>query len=215
MLPVMLDVRRLSVAVTGEGAQTLKRLQMIDAARGAHVSVFAPEPIEQLRNLAGARLIGHWPTAQDLKGCAILFVGDVPRDKGEHLFALGRSQGCLVNVEDVLPLCDFHVPSILRRGDLVMTVSTGGKSPALAQMIRARIGVAFGPEWEGHLDAIAELRAAWKAQGCGPAEITRRTQEAIEAAGWFSPKAAPDHQNSQLEQKDPSTNGYSRTSFNE
>ena len=160
-------------------------------------------------------MIARWPTAQDLKGCAVLFVGDVPHDKGEQLFALGRSQGCLVNVEDVLPLCDFHVPSIVRRGDLVISVSTGGKSPALAQMIRARIGVAFGPEWEGHLDAIAELRAGWKAQGCGPVEVSRRTREAIEAAGWFSSHASPDHQNSQLEQKDPSTNGYSRTSFNE
>src|ERR1700743_2446278 len=71
-----------------------------------------------------------------LKDLKILFIAGLDEVSSERLAKLGRTQGLLVNVEDVPVLCDFHVPAAVRRGDLVLTVSTGGKAPGLARLIR-------------------------------------------------------------------------------
>jgi siroheme synthase-like protein len=64
----------------------------------------------------------------------------------------------LVNVMDDTPNCDFAAPAVVRRGDLVIAIATGGRSPTLARKARELIEVAFGPEWEGAFEVIAELR---------------------------------------------------------
>jgi precorrin-2 dehydrogenase/sirohydrochlorin ferrochelatase len=190
VLPIVVDVQRCAVAVIGEGTQTLKRLAALDAARAQVVTVFAPDPNAELSVAAGARLRRRWPNGEDLDQTSLVFVGDLSKDRAETFFVMARGRGALANVEDVLSLCDFHMPSLIRRGDLLIAVSTGGRSPALAQMIRARIGLAFGPEWEGHLDAIADLRAGWRAAGLSPSEISKRTEAAVAAAGWFDAAGA-------------------------
>ena len=73
--------------------------------------------------------------------------------------------GVLVNVEDVLPLCDFHVPAIVRRGDLLLTASTGGQAPGLARPLRESLAEQFGPEWTGRLKDLGLARAKWRAAG--------------------------------------------------
>lgn len=185
MLPIIVDVKRSAIAVIGEGPQTVKRLAILDGAGAKHVRVYAPQPTPELVAAAGTRISARWPSGDDLDQTALVFVGDLAPEAAERFFVLGRGKGALVNVEDQMPYCDFHVPSLVRRGDLLISVSTGGRSPALAQMIRARIGLAFGPEWEGHLDAIADLRAGWRAAGLTPPEISKRTEAAVAAAGWF------------------------------
>jgi precorrin-2 dehydrogenase/sirohydrochlorin ferrochelatase len=190
MLPIIVDVKRGAIALVGEGPQSVKRLAILDGAGARHVRVYAPNPSPELRAAAGGRLVPRWPKAEDFDHTALIFVGDLPPDRAEPFFVMGRAKGALVNVEDQTAYCDFHVPSIVRRGDLLISISTGGRSPALAQMIRARIGLAFGPEWEGHLDAIADLRAGWRAAGLSPAEISKRTEAAVAAAGWFDVSGA-------------------------
>jgi precorrin-2 dehydrogenase/sirohydrochlorin ferrochelatase len=190
MLPIVIDVKRCAIAVIGEGPQTVKRLGVLDAAGARHVRVYAPAPSGDLAALANGRLTRRWPAAEDFEHTALAFVGDLPPERAEPVFVMARGKGVLVNVEDQLPYCDFHVPSMVRRGDLLIAISTGGRSPALAQMIRARIGLAFGPEWEGHLDAIADLRQGWRAAGLSPSEISKRTEAAVAAAGWFDAHGA-------------------------
>ena len=58
-----------------------------------------------------------------------------------------RSANVLVNVEDVLPLCDFHTPAVLRRGQLTLAAGTGGASPAVARAARERLEAAFPESW--------------------------------------------------------------------
>lgn len=190
MLPIVIDVKRCAISLVGEGQQTVKRLAILDESGARHVKVFAPSPAVDLAKVAGPRLTLRWPTVEDFEHTPLVFVGDLPPERAESFFVMGRSKGALVNVEDQMPYCDFHVPSLVRRGDLLISVSTGGRSPALARMIRARIGLAFGPEWEGHLDAIADLRAGWRAAGLSPAEISQRTEAAVAAAGWFDANGA-------------------------
>jgi precorrin-2 dehydrogenase / sirohydrochlorin ferrochelatase len=82
-------------------------------------------------------------------------------------------------------LCDFHNPAQVRRGDLLLTVSTGGRSPGLAARIRAELGRAFGPEWADRLNLIAARRAAWRRPGRPLEELARLTDATIDANGWL------------------------------
>ena len=77
-------------------------------------------------------------------------------DLARELAARARRLKVLVNVEDVLPLCDFHVPAIVRRGELLLTASTGGQVPGLARRLREALAEQFGPEWTSF--PIARLR---------------------------------------------------------
>ena len=70
-----------------------------------------------------------------------------------------RRKRILVNAVDQPADCDFIVPSILKRGDLIMAISTSGRSPALARKIRKRLENYFGPEYETFLSVMGRLRS--------------------------------------------------------
>ncbi|HRE60727.1 MAG TPA: bifunctional precorrin-2 dehydrogenase/sirohydrochlorin ferrochelatase [Micropepsaceae bacterium] len=186
MLPVSLDLSKLPVAVAGNGPQTLKRLAALDQAAAGRVTVYAPSPSPELREAARGRIVARLPKEDDISGFRVLFVGDFSPEEAEVLAARARARGVLVNVEDVPALCDFHMPSIVRRGDLLISVSTGGKSPALAQAIRGDLETRYGEEWADRLCVIADARAGWKAEGLALSEIARRSHALIAAKGWFA-----------------------------
>ena len=76
-----------------------------------------------------------------------------------------RRLGLWVNVVDDPAYCDFIVPAVLRRGDLVIAFSTGGKSPALARRLRDEFDRAIGPEYEILIDLLDMLRTEVKQHG--------------------------------------------------
>lgn len=110
------------------------------------------------------------------KRLRLLFIAGLPRERSQALAARARAAGILVNVEDAPALCDFHVPAVVRRGDLMISISTGGRAPGLAKLIREWIERRLGPEWRGHLEELAESRARWRGAGLDPAEVSRRTR---------------------------------------
>jgi precorrin-2 dehydrogenase/sirohydrochlorin ferrochelatase len=69
-----------------------------------------------------------------------------------------EARNILCNVVDVPPLCNFIVPSIVRRGELALAISTGGASPVVATHIRRELEAAYGPEWEALVNLLRELR---------------------------------------------------------
>ena len=104
----------------------------------------------------------------------------------ETLTAQARAGKTLVNVEDVKPLCDFHVPALVRRGALLLTVSTGGKSPGLARGLKAKLEEQYPAVWAERLDVLSDRRERWRAEGAGFSELIERTNQLIEAEGWLS-----------------------------
>jgi precorrin-2 dehydrogenase/sirohydrochlorin ferrochelatase len=93
--------------------------------------------------------------------------------------------GVLVNVEDVLPLCDFHVPAVVRRGDLLLTASTGGQVPGLARALRETLADQFGPEWTVRLKELGLARAKWRSEGLSPREVSQNVRDLIVRMGWL------------------------------
>jgi precorrin-2 dehydrogenase/sirohydrochlorin ferrochelatase len=116
---------------------------------------------------------------------AILFVAGLDREASAALAAEARAKGVLVNVEDVQELCDFHVPAVVRRGDLALTVSTNGKAPGLSRLLRERLAESFGPEWTGRMEQVAQARGAWRTERLAPEEVSRRTRELVAWEGWL------------------------------
>lgn len=141
-LPLFLDVAGRRIVVVGQGVKADGRAEL---ARSAGADV---------RRVAAA------PTAEDLRGAVAVFVvtGDEARDGAAR--QLARTAGVPVNVADRPALCDFILPAIVDRGDVVVAISTGGASPTLATVLRNRIEAAL-PE---RLGAIARLAATLRAQ---------------------------------------------------
>src|SRR5690242_18217859 len=131
MLPLVLNPLNLKLGLIGQGDGLARRAALL-AEAGVEARLLSPDA----------------PDA-DLATLQVLFVAGLPEGESRVLAGRARALGVLVNVEDVLPLCDFHVPAIVRQGDLLLTASTGGKAPALARQVREHLAESFGPEWRG------------------------------------------------------------------
>lgn len=128
------------------------------------------------------------PPALALEGRRLVFGAGLTDAESEWLATAARIRGVPVNIEDVPHLCDLHVPALVRRGELLLTVSTGGAAPALSAALRAWLEEAFGEEWAGHLEEVAALRSRLRAEGRTPAEVIRGVRAHLDHAGWLAPR---------------------------
>ncbi|MBI3512815.1 MAG: siroheme synthase [Proteobacteria bacterium] len=186
MLPLALDLGRLGVVVAGRGAGARRRLDLLDEAGAARVTVFSDAPDPTLGTRAGIRLRPGLPRPGDLAGCAVLFIADLPRPEAAALAAMARAAGVLVNVEDETALCDVHVPALVRRGDLVLSVSTGGRAPGLARALKRWLEALLDAEWATRLEVLTHRRQRWRAAGCSPREVSALTRRLLDARGWLA-----------------------------
>jgi precorrin-2 dehydrogenase/sirohydrochlorin ferrochelatase len=185
MIPIVIDPGSVPMALVGRGEVAAKRLDWLLAGGAERLVVYADDPCPTLREGAGDRLRRRLPGAAELARHRLLWIADLPLAEAAPLAATARAAGVLVNVEDVTAWCDFHNPSVVRRGDLLLTVSTGGKSPGLAVRIRRHLERTFGPEWAERLDRVGAKRAAWRRRERPLAELARLTDAVIERKGWL------------------------------
>ncbi|MCF4167098.1 siroheme synthase [Zavarzinia compransoris] len=186
MLPIALDLSRLPVAVVGRGEIMLKRLRLIDEAGAVRVAVHVLDAGPALAAAAGDRLRPFLPGAADLAGVRLVVIAGLDRVEAESVARTAREAGALINVEDVVDLCDVHLPALVRRGDLTIAVSTAGKSPALARRLRRRLETDYGPEWVERLAELADLRQGWREQGVPAKEVSRRSDAFLDEKEWLA-----------------------------
>ncbi len=186
-VPLALDLGLLPTALTGGGPALMKRLSLLDAERVPGMSVYSPDADEELAKAAGGRLVRRFPNEAEIAGLRVLFVAGLPPAHSAELAAMARRHRVLVNVEDVLPLCDFHVPAILRRGELAVSISTGGASPTLSRRLKAYLARLLPEEWGTRTQRIATLRESLRAEGATPRQVMEATDALIAAEGWLPP----------------------------
>ena len=97
-------------------------------------------------------------TNDDLHGAFLVVVATSSRTLNERIYHEAQRLGVLCNVVDVPDLCDFFYPSVVRRGDLQIAVSTAGQSPSLAQKIRQQLEKQFGPGYAAWVAELGETR---------------------------------------------------------
>jgi precorrin-2 dehydrogenase/sirohydrochlorin ferrochelatase len=186
-VPLALDLAVLPVALTGSGPALIKRLALLDSEAVPDLHIYVPEPDEAVTQAAGPRLIPRLPTETEIARYRVLFVAGLPLAQSAELAALARGHRVLVNVEDTLPLCDFHVPAILRRGDLAISISTGGGSPTLSRRLRGYLGDLFPPEWADRIETIATQRENMRRDGASMGDVAAETNALIDKEGWLPP----------------------------
>jgi len=192
MIPIVIDPNATSLALVGRAAAARRRLELLLAGGADAIRVFSDAPSPELAELAAGRLRRRLPRPGELASFRLLWIADLPLAEARPLVAAARAAGALVNLEDVAPACDFHNPSVVRRGDLLLTVSTGGKSPGLAARLRAQLAQSFGPEWALRLERLGARRNAWRRRQRPLAELARLTDALIDRQGWLPPAAARD-----------------------
>ncbi|UPY36114.1 NAD(P)-dependent oxidoreductase [Sediminicoccus sp. KRV36] len=140
-----------------------------------------------LLEASGLALTLHAALPDDaaLDSARLVFGAGLDEAEGEALAAAARARRIPVNIEDVPHLCDVHVPAMIRRGDLLFTVSTAGGAPAMAAALRAWLDQRFGPEWADHLRSLAEERQALRAAGATPPEVMRALTARIRDSAWL------------------------------
>jgi siroheme synthase-like protein len=144
----------------GAGTIAAPKIDSLVRAGGA-VTVVAPRALPAVQELAEAGKI-QWHAREfqtvDLDGVFLVITGTDVRAVNRAVAEEARKRHILCNSVDDPPDCDFFYPSVVRRGDLQIAISTAGKSPALAQRLRAEID-AMVPEDAGRwLDELGELR---------------------------------------------------------
>jgi len=191
MIPLALDPKHAAVAVAGNGALALRRLLSLRHGGAAEAVLFADAPIPELKAAAGPFLRPALPEPEDLTRLHAIWIVDLAPETAIRLATTARALRVLVNVEDVPCLCDFHSVAEVRRGDLLLTVSTNGAAPGLAGTIRRGLETCFGPDWEARVAQVAALRAGWREDGVPMPEAARRIAAMAEDQCWLScPKSA-------------------------
>jgi siroheme synthase-like protein len=126
-------------------------------ACGARVTVVAPEISDEVAALP-VELVRREYQSSDLEGRRLVIAATSVEALNRRVFVDAEARNLFCNVADVPELCSFILPAVHRRGPVVVAVSTGGASPALAQTLRDRFASQIGPEHESLAHELRHLR---------------------------------------------------------
>lgn len=135
--PVMMKVKDEPCLVVGGGSVALQKARGLKKA-GADVVAVSPQFSPAFRRLKVRRVERRFRDG-DVAGKVLVIAGTDSRDINQAVYKACRRRGIPVNVVDVPDLCSFIVPSIVRRGPVVVAISTGGQSPPLAKALRKQL----------------------------------------------------------------------------
>jgi len=162
--PINLDLKGRPVLVVGGGGVAEgKAEQLVEA--GAQVRVVSPTLTARLQELVGRGVIGHRRGAfaeSDLDGVKLVISATDDQEVNEAVARAAATREVLCNVVDQPALCDFITPALVTRGDLQISISSGGGSPSLVQRVKREVAALIGEEYGALLELAAELREAAK-----------------------------------------------------
>ena len=175
--PIYLEMTGRRCLVIGGGAVAERKVASLLEA-GAEVTVISPEAADTILQWSKEKAV-EWVARRYLPGDLAEFeIAFVATDDGyvnAQVFKEARKLGVWVNAADDAAHCDFILPSVLRRGDLTVAVSSGGRSPALARTIREELELYFTDEYELLVNLAAEVREELRARAISaPFEAWRR-----------------------------------------
>ena len=179
-LPIFIGMRDRPAVVVGGGLVAARRAELL-VRSGARVTAFAPELSDEFHALRVRHDFQHAarnPETEDFRGCALCFIASDDEELTQAARAAAKRAGALVNVADRPELCDFIMPAIIDRSPLVIAISTGGASPILGRMLKARLETLI-PAAYGRL---AHLMGAFRervAEAIPSSTMRRRFWEAV------------------------------------
>jgi precorrin-2 dehydrogenase/sirohydrochlorin ferrochelatase len=160
LFPIFLKIAARPCIVIGAGHLAESKIESLQAAH-AKVTVIAPKATGRITDLAAAGEIEWHQRAYsegDLTGNFLVVAATNVPTVNRAVFREATEKGVLCNAVDDPPFCDFYFPSVVRRGDLQIAISTAGASPALAQRLRKEINAQLPLDAGDWLTDLGNLR---------------------------------------------------------
>jgi precorrin-2 dehydrogenase/sirohydrochlorin ferrochelatase len=168
--PILVELAGRRSVVIGGGPVAERKVEGLLAA-GARVTVISPAlgpRLEALARQGRIRHLGRRYRPGDLEGYQLAFLATDDKEVSAAAAREGRERAVWVNAADDPARCDFILPSVLRRGELVVAVSTGGASPALARLVREELEAYFTPDYALLAEVAGEVRRELGERGRRP-----------------------------------------------
>ena len=172
MYPIMLDLRGCRCLLVGAGQVAHRKLLHL-LSEGAVVTVVAPTVIEPVARLAAENKVTLFErrfVGPDVEHCQLVLAATSDRVVNERVAAAARGRSIWVNIADVPDLCDFYLPSVVRRGDLQLAIASGGGAPFAIRRLREILERRLGPAWSDWIAAAKRFRKRVQARGLPAAE---------------------------------------------
>jgi precorrin-2 dehydrogenase/sirohydrochlorin ferrochelatase len=161
LFPMFLRLEGRACLVVGAGAVAQEKISaLLDS--GARVRVIAPSATQLIVELAHAKKLEWLPRefkVRDVAGMFLIVAATSSAEVHERIWSAARRANVLCNVVDDPERCDFFYGAVVRRGALQIAVSTGGRSPALAQRIRKQLEKQFGAEYAESVERLGRARS--------------------------------------------------------
>ncbi len=175
LFPMFLKLAGKPCLVVGAGRIAEAKIESLRRA-GARIRVVAPQATLAIRALARREAIVWERRAflpKDLDGAQLVVAATSSPAVHEVIYREAERSGVPCNVVDDPPRCDFYFPAVVRRGPLQIAISTGGRCPSLAQLLRERLELQFGPEYANWVKQLGRDRQEIFARVTSPARRRR------------------------------------------
>jgi precorrin-2 dehydrogenase/sirohydrochlorin ferrochelatase len=158
--PLFIELLDRPVLVVGGGAVAERKVQSLLEA-GADITLVAPDVTQELQRLAknkAIRIHQRRFEEMDVERALLVITATDDAQIQNRAVAAARSRGIPVNTVDQPALCDFIVPAVVRHGDVIVAISTSGKSPALAAALRGKVESVITPDAARAARILGEIR---------------------------------------------------------
>lgn len=154
--PLCINLEDKRFLVVGYGRIAKRKLKAISEFT-SNIKIITKDPTEEELG-KGIEIVNKCFDEKDLEGVDFVITATGNREQDEAVVASCKAKGIPVNAADDREECDFFLPGIIKRGDLVVSVSTSGKSPAYSRYLREQIEDMIPDNIEKVLDILGELR---------------------------------------------------------
>ncbi len=158
--PLFVNLKGRRVVVVGGGNVAERKVKGL-LGTGALITVISPEVTDGLGKLASSGEVIHIDSAfnpEELEGAWLVIAATDDPEVQRLVYKEATRRNIFCNTVDQPELCSFIVPSIVRRGDLSIAISTGGKSPALARRLRQELETVYGKTYSVYVSLLGALR---------------------------------------------------------
>lgn len=174
--PVNLLIAGRRCVVVGAGRIAARKIEaLLDA--GGDVHVISPEVVDEIADWAKEgrlQLSQREFTPSDLDDAWLATTATSTAAVNRAVAQAGEARRVWVNAADDPAHCTFTLMSVVRQGDIVVTVGTGGRSPALATFLKSHVANEMGPEWADLLELLSEARETLRAGGTSSEDVDWR-----------------------------------------
>jgi uroporphyrin-III C-methyltransferase/precorrin-2 dehydrogenase/sirohydrochlorin ferrochelatase len=167
LYPLAVDLRGKPVLVAGGGAVAARKLTELLRC-GADITVVAPEPVPEVERLAGALHLLRRPfKSGDELGRYLVFACTDDSAVNREITSLCLRGNILCNAADASHEGTFHVPGVIRKGEVTVTVSTGGAAPGLTRHLKRLLSATLGEETAQLADLLGRFRSELRSSLAG------------------------------------------------